>query len=219
MSGRFEGRRVLALGDTDATLGLAQEAAAAFGAEGADLRVASLALEGEPEPPVFLPESLAASRLFRGSHLVLAALSDAGFRALFAAYLEADLVRESSRPLVLAVDAAPAGSGAVDWMAARAPADVLRLRSHPDLALYGRVAAALGVDATNAALAPSADGLFGLSEALLMGQDLRESALPLRHSLAGRIIPEAPEPPKPSSGLAAGLMRRLVRKGRSAPQH
>lgn len=219
MSGRFEGRRVLALGDTDAALGLAQEAAAAFGAEGAALRAATLVLAGEPEPPAFAPETLAASRLFRSSHLVLAALSDAGFRALFAAYVAADLGREPSRPLVVAVDAPPAGSGAVDWMAARAPADVLRLRSHPDLTLYARVAAALGVDATNAALAPEVDGVFGLSAALLTGQDLRESALPLRHTLAGRVVPEAPDPPKPSSGLAAGLMRRLVRKGRSAPQH
>lgn len=168
---RFSGRRMLALGG-DAAAGIAE----AF--EGAAIQSATLSEEAvrprAGRAPVVTPKALVESRLFRDAHVVVATIGSRQAQALFQALAHADLSREVARPIVVML--------ADGDLSARAPADVLVFETGQGRARYEAMAADAGFDATNAVIsgAPDHAPMIDQCAALLMGQDMRGSALPLR---------------------------------------
>lgn len=163
--GRFEGRRILALGTFDSFVRTASIIGRMFEAEGASLRFAALAAAGKTEQlsvrqlraggvnesvPVLGADELVRSRLFRDAHVVVAVVDGGRARELFLALTATDLAREPSRPLVVVASPGVALSDHLAGYMSRAPADVICFNAQGERDLYVAAAEEIGVDATNA---------------------------------------------------------------------
>jgi hypothetical protein len=172
-SGRFAGRRVLALGTFDSFIRTAAVIGRLFEAEGASLRIAALAASAaagqlssrqlraggvHESVPVLAAEALVASRLFRDAHIVIAVIDGGRARELFLACAAADLSREPSRPIIAVASPGVALTEHLQGFMSRAPADVLCFNAEGERALYCAAAEEIGVDPTNAIVT----GLLGL---------------------------------------------------------
>lgn len=172
-SGRFAGRRVLALGTFDSFIRTAAVIGRMFEAEGASMRIAALAAAstaGQLSPrqlraggvheavPVVTAETLVGSRLFRDAHVVVAVIDGGRARELFLACHAADLARDPSRPIIVVASPGLALTEQVAGFMSRAPADLLCFNAEGERAQFCEAAAEIGVDPTNAVVT----GLLGL---------------------------------------------------------
>ncbi|GLK67828.1 DUF6716 putative glycosyltransferase [Hansschlegelia plantiphila] len=170
-SGRFAGRRVLALGTFDSFVKTAAAIGRLFEAEGASMRIAALAADAgqlsarqlraggvHESVPVLAAETLVSARLFRDAQIVIAVVDGGRARELFLAMAAADFSREPSRPIVVVASPGVVLADHLAGFMSRAPADILCFNTPADRALYEAAAAEIGVDATNAIVT----GLLGL---------------------------------------------------------
>jgi hypothetical protein len=234
-TGRFAGRRVLALGTFDSFIRTAAVIGRLFEAEGASMRIAALAASsntGQLSPrqlravgvhesvPTLAAETLVGLRLFRDAHVVVAVVDGGRARELFLACAAADLSREPSRPIIVVASPGVALTEHLQGFMSRAPADVLCFNAEAERALYAAAAAEIGVDSTNAVVT----GLLGL--------DIRPRAEPASgpRSIAFFEQPVIPARRMQRTHLLAGLIdlaRRLpevevlvkLRHGRDETAH